>query len=166
MKQRLGFAQSLLGRPRLLVLDEPINGLDADGMRIVRETLVELNREDGVTILISSHILGELSKIATHYGIIRNGSLIKDMKASEMSEECRDFVFLKTGNDVQAAAILSRKYNDIEQKDGGIRVYDETESSAVGGLMYSNGIPVNEIAFNKIGLEEYYLRTMSKKEVA
>jgi ABC-2 type transport system ATP-binding protein len=162
MKQRLGVAQSLLGRPRLMVLDEPINGLDADGMRIVRETLIELNREDGVTILISSHVLGELSKIATHYGIIRNGTLIKEMHESEMSNECRDFVFMKTGDDIQAIAILSQKYEEIEQKDGGIRIYDETESAKVGGLMYASGIPVNEIAFNKIGLEEYYIKTMSK----
>jgi ABC-type multidrug transport system, ATPase component len=164
MKQRLGVAQSLLGRPRMLILDEPINGLDADGMRIVRETLIELNREEGVTILISSHVLGELSKIATHYGIIRNGTLIKEMHESEMSEECRDFVFMKTGNDMQALSILFQKYREIEQKDGGIRIYDETESANAGGLMYANGIPVNEIAFNKIGLEEYYLKIMSKKE--
>jgi len=161
MKQRLGVAQSLLGRPRMLVLDEPINGLDADGMRIVRETLVELSREEGVTILISSHILGELSKIATHYGIIRNGTLIKEMRESEMSEECRDFVFMKTGDDLKAMIILSQKYKEIEQKDGGICIYDETESSNAGGLMYANGIPVNEITYKKIGLEEYYLKIMS-----
>ena len=166
MKQRLGVAQSLLGRPRMLVLDKPINGLDADGMRIVRETLTGLNREEGVTILISSHILGELSKIATHYGIIRNGSLIKEMRACEMGEECRDFVFMKTGDDAKAVTVLSQKYAEIEQKDGGIRIYDESESSYVGGLMYANGIPVNEIAFNKIGLEEYYLKIMSNKREA
>ncbi|MDR0324977.1 MAG: ATP-binding cassette domain-containing protein [Oscillospiraceae bacterium] len=167
MKQRLGVAQSLLGRPRLLVLDEPINGLDADGMRIVRETLIELSREEGVTILISSHILGELSKIATHYGIIRNGTLIKELREDEMSEECRDFVFVKTNNDTQAVSVLSQKYREVEQKDGGIRVYDETESANVNGLMYSNGLSVNEISFQKIGLEEYYLRIMSRKgEVA
>lgn len=162
MKQRLGVAQSLLGRPRMLILDEPINGLDADGMRIVRETLIDLNREEGVTILISSHILGELAKIATHYGIIRNGTLIKEMREDEMSEECRDFVFVKTGNDMQAVSVLSNKYQEIEQKDEGIRIYDEEESSNVGGLLYANGIPVNEITFNKIGLEEYYLKIMSK----
>jgi len=162
MKQRLGVAQSLLGRPRMLVLDEPINGLDADGMRIVRETLIELSREDGVTILISSHILGELSKIATHYGIIRNGTLIKEMCENEMSEECRDFVFMKTGDDLHAMNILSQKYRELEQKDGGIRVYDETDSANAGGLMYANGISVNEITYNKIGLEEYYLKLMSK----
>ena len=162
MKQRLGVAQSLLGRPRMLVLDEPINGLDADGMRIVRETLIDLNREEGVTILISSHILGELSKIATHYGIIRNGTLIREMHESEMSKECRDYVFMKTVNDTKAVVILSQKYEEVEQRDGGIRIYDETESTNVGGLMYANDIPVKEIAYNKIGLEEYYLKTMSK----
>ncbi|MCL2747454.1 MAG: ATP-binding cassette domain-containing protein [Oscillospiraceae bacterium] len=164
MKQRLGVAQSLLGRPRMLVLDEPINGLDADGMRIVRETLIELNRKEGVTILISSHILGELSKIATHYAIIRYGTLIKEMQANEMSEECRDFVFTKTNNDTQAIAVLSRRYKEIEQKDGGIRVYGETESANVGGLLYANGLSVNEISFRKIGLEEYYLRIMSQNK--
>jgi len=164
MKQRLGVAQSLLGRPRMLVLDEPINGLDADGMRVVRETLIDLNREEGVTILISSHILGELSKIATHYGIIRDGTLIKEMHEGEMSQECRDFVFMKTGNDAGALIILSQKYEEVEQKDGGIRIYGEMESSNVGGLMYANGIPVNEITFNKIGLEEYYLKLMSKSQ--
>jgi ABC-2 type transport system ATP-binding protein len=164
MKQRLGVAQSLLGRPRLMVLDEPINGLDADGMRIVRETLIELNREEGVTILISSHILGELAKIATHYGIIRNGTLIKEMREDEMSEECRDFVFVKTNNDMQAIGILSQVYKEIEHKDEGIRVYDETESAKVGGMLYANGIAINEIAFNKIGLEEYYLKIMSSKK--
>ncbi|MGL5512432.1 MAG: hypothetical protein ACRDBM_04210, partial [Sporomusa sp.] len=119
---------------------------------------------EGVTILISSHILGELSKIATHYGIIRNGTLIKEMQASEMSEECRDFVFVKTDNDTNAISVLSGKYKEIEQKDGGIRVYDEAESSNVGGLMYANGIPVNEISFQKIGLEEYYIKIMSRNK--
>ena len=166
MKQRLGVAQSLLGRPRLMVLDEPINGLDADGMRIVRETLIDLNREEGVTILISSHILGELSKIATHYGIIRNGTLIKEMRESEMSEECRDFVFVQTSNDAKSISVLAQKYKEIEQKDEGIRVYDESESAKVGGLLYANAIDVNEISFKKIGLEEYYLKIMSNKREA
>ena len=83
-----------------------------------------------------------------------------------MSGECRDFVFMKTGNDMKAAAVLSQKYGEIEQKDGGIRVYGETESAEVGGLMYANGIPVNEIVFQKIGLEEYYLKLMSNKKGA
>lgn len=163
MKQRLGVAQSLIGHPRMLILDEPINGLDADGMRIVRETLIELNQREGVTILISSHILGELSKIATHYGIIRNGALIREMPASAMSEECRDFVFVKTNNDSGAIAALRTRYKDVEQNDSGIRVYDEEDSSNVSGFLFEKGIAVSEIAFSKIGLEEYFLRVMTKQ---
>ena len=161
MRQRLGVAQALLGRPRLLVLDEPINGLDADGIRIVRETLTGLAREDGVSVLISSHILGELSRIATHFGIIRGGTLIKEMAADEMGEECRDFVFVVTEDDARAVGVLSQKYGEVEAMDGGIRVYGETESPEVGGLLYANGIRVKEIAYRKIGLEEYYLKVMA-----
>jgi len=87
MKQRIGIAQALMGNPRLLILDEPINGLDADGMRIVRETLTSLNKDHGMTILVSSHALGELEKVATHYGIIRNGSMIKELSAKELESE-------------------------------------------------------------------------------
>ncbi len=84
MKQRIGIAMALLGNPELLVLDEPINGLDADGMRIMREVLCDLAENHGVTILISSHILGELEKIATHYGIIRGGKMICEMTADAL----------------------------------------------------------------------------------
>lgn len=164
MKQRLGVAQSLLGSPRMLILDEPINGLDADGMRIVRETLLTLNQEHGVTILISSHILGELAKIATHYGIIRGGTLIREMRESEMSEECRDFIFAKTNNDTHAISALRTRYREVEQQDGGIRVYDETESSNVSGFLFESGIAITEISFQKIGLEEYYLQIMSNRK--
>ena len=164
MKQRIGVAQSLLGHPRMLILDEPINGLDADGIRIVRETLIELNRQEGVTILISSHILGELAKVATHYGIIRGGKLIREMPAEAMSEECRDFVFAKTNNNEKAISVLRGKYSEVEPKDGGIRVYGEEESANVSGFLFENGIAVGEIAFCKVGLEEYYLRVMSRKE--
>jgi len=164
MKQRIGVAQSLLGNPRMLILDEPINGLDADGMRIVRETLIELNRKEGVTILISSHILGELAKVATHYGIIRGGKLIREMPAEAMSEECRDFVFTKTNDNGKALSVLRSKYNEVEAKDDGIRVYGEKESANVSAFLFENGIAVGEIAFCKVGLEEYYLRVMSRME--
>ena len=84
MKQRIGIAMALLGDPALLILDEPINGLDTDGMRIMREILVDITKNYGCTVLISSHILGELEKIATHYGIIRQGRMICEISAEEM----------------------------------------------------------------------------------
>jgi ABC-2 type transport system ATP-binding protein len=162
MKQRLGVAQALLGRPRLLILDEPINGLDADGMRIVRETLIDLNRQEGVTIFISSHILGELSKIATHYGILKDGKLIREMPESAMSDECRDFVFVRTNDNERARSALSAKYGEVEEKGGGVRIYDETDSSSVSGYLFERGIAVAEVSFNRVGLEEYYVRVMSR----
>ncbi len=87
MKQRIGIAMALLGNPNLLVLDEPINGLDADGMRIMREVLVDITKNYQCTVLISSHLLGELEKIATHYGIIRGGRMIKEMTAKELEAD-------------------------------------------------------------------------------
>ena len=110
MKQRIGIAMSLLGDPELLILDEPINGLDVDGMRIMREILTELASK-GKTIVISSHILGELEKIATHYGIIRHGKMIKEMTALEFEEECRTFVGLKAQDIRFAKEILRYKYS-------------------------------------------------------
>ena len=88
MKQRIGIAMALLGHPALLVLDEPINGLDADGMRIMREVLMDITKSYQCTVVISSHILGELEKIATHYGIVRGGKMIKEMTAGFSQRGC------------------------------------------------------------------------------
>jgi ABC-2 type transport system ATP-binding protein len=95
MKQRIGIAMALLGDPALLILDEPINGLDTDGMRIMREILVDITKKYGCTVLISSHILGELEKIATHYGIIRQGKMIMELSAEEMDSRAQVFTSLK-----------------------------------------------------------------------
>ena len=93
MKQRIGIAMALLGEPALLVLDEPINGLDADGLRIMREVLTDVAKR-GCTVIVSSHILGELEKVATHYGIVRGGKMIREMTAEELENSCRSFVAL------------------------------------------------------------------------
>ena len=95
MKQRVGIAMALLGSPSLLILDEPINGLDTDGMKIMREILVDITKNYNCTVLISSHILGELEKIATHYGIIREGKMIQELSSAEMEARARIFVSLK-----------------------------------------------------------------------
>ena len=162
MKQRLGVAQALMGHPRLLILDEPINGLDADGMRIVREMLVRLNREEGVTILMSSHILGELSKVATHYGIISQGRLVREVTAAQMEGSARSFVLVRTGNDRIAAERLRRSYREVELTEEGVRVYDEQDSARVAAMLFEAGVPVRELSFSKMGLEEYYIDTMEE----
>lgn len=163
MKQRIGIAMALLGNPVLLVLDEPINGLDADGMRIMREVLTDISKS-GTTIVISSHILGELEKIATHYGIVRNGKMIKEMTAAELEADCRTYVALQSKNMSRAKAILSCKYSRIEEDEAGyIRVYDAVSPEEIVSYLYENGIVITEIGTAKISLEEYYIDLMEGK---
>lgn len=166
MKQRIGIAMALLGNPKLLVLDEPINGLDADGMRIMREILTDIAKT-GATVLISSHILGELEKIATHYGIIRSGKMIIEMTAEELEKTCPTFVAIQTKDMVKAKEVLSKKYSKVledEQKEN-LRVYDAESPEEVVKYLYNNDIIVNELKTDKIGLEEYYINLMKNGEV-
>ena len=161
MKQRIGIAFALLGNPTLLVLDEPINGLDADGMRIMREVLTDITQNHGCTVLISSHILGELEKIATHYGIIRNGRMIKEMTAEELETDCRTYIKLKTVDPKMTKRLLTSRYTRVEEDESGfIRIYDLAAPEEVTRFLYQNGITVSEIRRAKIGLEEYYIDLM------
>jgi ABC-2 type transport system ATP-binding protein len=160
MKQRIGIAMALLGDPELLILDEPINGLDVDGMRIMREILTDLSKQ-GKTIVISSHILGELEKIATHYGIIRHGKMIKEMTADEFEKECRTFVGLKSKYIKLTKEVLKDKYNRVEEDEAGyIRIYDQVTPEEVVKYLYQKKILINEIKVDKVGLEEYYIDLM------
>ena len=160
MKQRIGIAMALLGDPELLILDEPINGLDVDGMRIMREILIDLSNQ-GKTIVISSHILGELEKIATHYGIIRHGRMIKEMTAEEFEKECRTFVGLKTKDIKLTKDILRSKYTRVEEDEAGyIRIYDQVKPEEVVKYLYKKKVIINEIKVDKVGLEEYYIDLM------
>ena len=164
MKQRIGIAMALLGDPALLILDEPINGLDADGMRLMREVLVDITRKYNCTVLISSHLLGELEKIATHYGIIRQGKMIMELSAAELEGRARVFVSLKVKDMVGAKKVLDRKYEDVRLEEACLRVYDEDSTESIVEYLLKNGHVVSEIRKNKIGLEEYYIELMSKKE--
>ncbi|MCM1375195.1 MAG: ATP-binding cassette domain-containing protein [Lachnospiraceae bacterium] len=164
MKQRIGIAMALLGKPALLVLDEPINGLDADGMRIMREVLVGITKDYGCSVVVSSHILGELEKIATHYGIVRGGKMIKEMTAGELEAGCRTYAALKTGQMDVAKLLLSRKYSRVEEDEAGyLRVYDAGGTEEIVTYLYENGLLVSEIKTAKIGLEEYYIDLMKEK---
>jgi len=166
MKQRIGIAMALLGNPKLLVLDEPINGLDADGMRIMREILTDIAKS-GSTVLVSSHILGELEKIATHYGIIRGGKMIVEMTAEELEKSCPTFVAIQCKDMKKAKEVLNKKYSKVledEQKEF-VRIYDAKSPEEVVKYLYDNNIIVNELKTDKIGLEEYYINLMATKEV-
>ena len=162
MKQRVGIAMALIGAPALLVLDEPINGLDADGVRIVREVLIELSQK-GCTVLISSHILGELEKIATHYGIVRGGKTVREMTARELDEECPRFVAVATDNNLEARRVLRERYARVEEDEKGyLRVYDGKNAEAVVAYLCERGVWIREVKTAKISLEEYYIDLMKE----
>jgi ABC-2 type transport system ATP-binding protein len=165
MKQRIGIAMALLGSPNLLVLDEPINGLDADGMRIMREILTDITKTGQCTVVIASHILGELEKIATHYGIIRGGRMIKEMTAEELDASCRTYVALQTRDMNRSKMLLGGKFSRVEEDEAGyIRVYDATTPEEIVTYLHENGIMVAEIKTDKISLEEYYIDLTHNKE--
>lgn len=164
MKQRIGIAMALLGEPALLILDEPINGLDTDGMRIMREILVDITKNYGCTVLISSHLLGELEKIATHYGIIRQGKMIMEMSAEEMDNRAQVFVSLKTKDMQGAKELLRMKFADVREEEEYLRVYDIDDVESIVEHLLKNGHTISEIKKNKIGLEEYYIELMSAND--
>lgn len=160
MKQRLGIAMALLGNPDLLILDEPINGLDPKGIREIRKIIQELNNTKKMTIVISSHILGELSKIATRYGIIRDGQLIEEISASELDKKCRTYLSIKTADPSRAIPVLEK---ELEIKDYQVNendeiwIYDNIESSKVNECLSKNSISISQIFYQKQDLESYFL---------
>ncbi|MCD8040123.1 MAG: ATP-binding cassette domain-containing protein [Clostridia bacterium] len=161
MRQRIGIAMALMGSPALLILDEPINGLDADGMRIMREVLTDITENYNCTVVISSHILGELEKIATHYGIIRGGKMIKEMSAAELEKDCRTFAALKTKDNAAAKEALLKRYGRVDEENGLIHIYGGVKPEEIAVYLYSNGITVSELSADKISLEEYYTDLMA-----
>lgn len=160
MKQRLGLALSLIGNPELLILDEPVNGLDPQGINDIRNTLLQLNKERNVTILLSSHILEELSKIATSYGIISKGSLIRNMSKDELEDNCKDYCRLRVDN-AKAASVLLEK-NKIGDgfsvtEDHEIHIFGKLDLAYMNAMLVKNGVGVCELAMHKQNLEAYFL---------
>ena len=159
MKQRLGIAMALVGDPEVLILDEPINGLDPQGIAEIRNTILKLNRENGKTIIISSHILEELSKIATHYGIIDSGKLIAELTPEELSGKCESRIVIKV-YDMEAAcnllhSINIHKFNIIDANT--IHVYEHIEDSCqINMALCKADIFVSSIWVEQAGLEEFF----------
>lgn len=164
MKQRLGIAISLFCNPDFLILDEPINGLDPEGIIEIRELLLKLNKEKGITILISSHILGELSKIATHYGIIREGCLVEEFSADALEERCRRCHKLIVDNEEKAANILENKlhiHNFDVPNQGVIRVFDNFETmEQINRELILNGVNIKESYLSGQDLEGYFMELL------
>ena len=160
MKQRLGIAMALIGEPDLLVLDEPINGLDPQGIAEVRETILRLNKERNMTILISSHILEELSKIATDYGIIHQGTLLQEITDEELRERCSERLEITLSSPELAIPVLDRlgirRYQVMDKEH--IYVFERLDESARLNMEFAKaGIPVKGLAVTNEELETYFL---------
>ena len=161
MKQRLGIARAIITKPKLLILDEPINGLDPVGIREMRDLFKKLSRENGITILISSHILGEIEQIADTIGVIENGYLVKEVSMVEIREQMSDYIDLVVDDKEAVVRLLkgqllisSLKVNE----DGRILIFDSNASVAeISKLLILNNLNVEEINKHSQSLEDYFL---------
>jgi putative bacitracin ABC transporter, ATP-binding protein BcrA len=160
MKQRLGIAFALLDNPDLIILDEPINGLDPIGISELRETFGKINRERGITILISSHILSELYLVANRFLFIEQGKIIKEITKDDLDIECMRCIAVKTTDSKRTSAVIEKKlgisdYKVIDENE--IRIYDDTVSpEIINKTLVTENIGVSEISENGISLEDYF----------
>lgn len=164
MKQRLGLAIALLGNPELLILDEPLNGLDPTGIKELRELLIKLNKEKGITIIISSHILSELHKLATCYGIISNGEFVEQLTALELDEKCKKHLFIKVDDINKAVNILENSLNIknfIVSQDNTLKIYEHIENGdEINKCLAINNIYAKEITIKGDSLESYFFKSI------
>jgi ABC-2 type transport system ATP-binding protein len=170
MRQRLGLALALLGNPDFLLLDEPTNGLDPEGIVEMRRLLKRLNDDHGITILISSHILGELSKLATRYGIINNGNLVEEFTAKELELKCRKSLNIKVSDSSVAAFILEENFKTFNYEvlpDNRIVVYDLLDMSGEICLeLAKRNVKVYSIESKGDDLEGYFMKLMGGNSYA
>lgn len=164
MRQRLGIANALLTKPEIMVMDEPINGLDPEGIIEIRELLKTLNRDEHVTIVISSHILSELSLLCTDYIFIYNGNIRRMLTADELKKECTEYFHIHTDNDPLAAAVLSNKLGitqyDVDN-DGSIKIYEKLDQiRTISVTLFENGVIPLGLSMKEANLEQYYMNLL------
>ena len=159
MRQRLGIAMALLGNPEFIILDEPMNGLDPAGIVEIRELILRLNRDMGITFLISSHILSELALVATRYGIISHGKLLQEISAEELKNASRPSTEIKTNECDALLSLLSADFDStaLFPIDGGVRIEGDIQLNAVLGKIIDAGINITAINTHHSSIEEYYL---------
>ncbi len=164
MKQRLGIAMALMGNPEFLVLDEPTNGLDPEGIVEIRHMLKKLNEEKGITMLISSHILSELAKLATRYGIINNGEIIEEFSDNELAKRCNSSLIVKVDNVKKAYEILKdelKTENFTVLNENTLEINDFTDNPGlVNSTLSKSDIIVDSISNKSIDLEEYFMQVI------
>lgn len=161
-KQRLGLAIALLGEPRILILDEPINGLDPSGMIEFRNLFQRLNEEKNITILLSSHILSELQQIAAVYGFLSNGILIEEITASALQKKCSNCIEMTVSDMEKYSALLEKEYPEENYKilpENNIRIYKPRKNTETySRLAAENGIYITGMQTIQSSLEEYYMK--------
>lgn len=161
MKQRLGIAMALVGNPRLLILDEPVNGLDPENIIALRKLLKTLSEEKDITIFISSHILSELYLLATDYIIIHKGRIIETISHERLEEKCKKYICIKTDRVAETIPLLDTLMSNDEYKvvsDDTVRVFREaSEAEQISQLLSKNGIVLRELSFKEQSLEEYFM---------
>ncbi|WP_276948840.1 ATP-binding cassette domain-containing protein [Acetatifactor muris] len=158
MRQRLGIAVALAGAPDFLVLDEPVNGLDPQGIIEIRELILKLNRERQITVLISSHLLDELSKLATHYGFIDSGRIVREMSAEELEAACRKCVRMEVSDTKALALVLDRQKLDYEiLSDRDANVYAKINVSQLTLALQEVNCEVFSLKENDESLESFYV---------
>ena len=166
MRQRLGIGLALIGDPKLIILDEPINGLDPQGIVEVRQMLAKLRDEKGITIMISSHILDELGKLADSYGIIHEGELIDEFTTDELHKRCGKYMLIKTDdNETAVKTLKTANFGTAEiDKDGFIRISERLEDvKDVVKLLVSKDIVPSHVSVSNVSLEDYYLSVTGGK---
>lgn len=164
MRQRLGIAVLLLNKPTLMLLDEPMNGLDPSGMADLRELILSLNKQ-GITFLISSHILAELEKVATHYGFISQGKLIKEISVEDLAKECPPGLELKYHDlDKLEKALRDLGYNDLKVYSNSLRIVGENKPLEVLKELEKKGISIDYVRTREVDIEDYYLRMIGGQE--
>lgn len=169
MKQRLGIAMALLTKPEVMILDEPVNGLDPQGIVEIRNMLLKLNKEEHITIVISSHLLSELSLLCTDYLFINKGQIIKKISAPDLEKECRQYLHLHTDNDEMAVAILADKLGigkiDAGKKDE-IRIGERMDQARlISKTLSDNGVIPVEMFIKEVTLEKYYMDLVGEEYV-
>ena len=168
MRQRLGLANALMGKPEFMVLDEPINGLDPEGIVEIRELFRKLNKEDDITMVISSHILSELSLLCTDYIFINHGQIKGVFTADELRAACSEYYHIDTDNNEKASSILTREcgIETVEAlEDGSLRIYEGLDDiHNISKTLYDNGIIPVELSKNEVNLEDYYMRMVQDRQ--
>ena len=168
MRQRLGIAIALLSKPEIMIMDEPINGLDPEGIIEIRELLKRLNQEEKITIIISSHILSELSLLCTDYIFINNGTIRKAITAEELGKVCQEFYVINTDQNEKAVAILQEQLNVTQfeiAEDGSICLYEQLEDlKKISKTLYEGGVVPTELRMNEANLETFYMNMIEGNE--